>query len=46
LTNVIIPDSVTRIDDDAFFGCSGLTSIEIPNSVASIGHTAFIIVVA
>ena len=38
---VVIPDSVTSIDDWAFFTCSGLTNITIPNSVTSIGHSAF-----
>ena len=33
--------SVTIIGDEAFFGCSGLTSITIPNSVTSIGEGAF-----
>ena len=37
----VIPNSVTRIGDDAFSGCSDLTSITIPNSVTSIGHFAF-----
>ena len=33
--------SVTRIGDEAFAYCTGLTSIEIPSSVTSIGYYAF-----
>ena len=33
--------SVTSIGYDAFFGCSDLTSVTIPNSVTSIGNEAF-----
>jgi hypothetical protein len=36
-----IPNSVTKIGDYAFFGCSGLTSVTIPSSVTSIGDSAF-----
>jgi len=32
---------VTRIGSYAFYGCSGLTSVTIPNSVTSIGNCAF-----
>ena len=48
--NVVIPESVsysgtfypvTRIGPNAFYNCSGLTSITIPNSVTSIGSSAF-----
>ena len=33
--------SVTSIGDSAFFQCSGLTSVTIPNSVTSLGTAAF-----
>ena len=48
--NVVIPESVTingttypvtSIGGSAFDGCSGLTSLTIPNSVTSIGDGAF-----
>ena len=41
--NSVIPDdgSVISIGDYAFHGCSGLTSITIPDSVTSIGRYAF-----
>ena len=41
VTELIIPDSITSINDFAFHGCSGLTSVIIPNSVISIGRYAF-----
>ncbi len=41
LEHVTIPDSVTSIDDWAFYRCYGLTSINIPDSVTSIGISAF-----
>ena len=40
-TNSAIPNSVTRIGDDAFANCSSLISVAIPNSVISIGNNAF-----
>ncbi len=49
-SNIIIPEtiiydnttySVTSIGEDAFYGCSGLTSAIIGNSVKSIGESAF-----
>ena len=39
-TEYTVPDTVTSIDDWAFYNCS-LTSVTIPNSVTSIGEGAF-----
>lgn len=36
-----IPSSVTKIGEEAFWYCTGLTSISIPCSVTSIGEDAF-----
>ena len=41
LTSVTIPNSVTKIGDNAFYECLGLTSVTIGNSVTSIGNKAF-----
>ena len=39
--DLVIPDGVTSIGDEAFNGCSGLTSVTIPDGVTSIGNYAF-----
>ncbi len=41
VTDLVIPDGVTAIPNYAFYGCHGLKSITIPNSVKSIGWSAF-----
>ena len=41
VTDLVIPDSVTKINDYAFYGCSGIESVTVPDSVTSIGNDAF-----
>lgn len=41
VTDVVIPEGVTRIGNQAFWGCKSLTSITIPEGVTSIGNSAF-----
>ncbi len=40
-SRTIIPNTVTAIGYAAFYGCTGLTSVDIPNSVTTIGSNAF-----
>ena len=37
----VIGDDVTSIGDNAFYGCTGITSFTIGNNVTSIGYMAF-----
>ena len=39
--DVVVPDSVTRIAENAFKGCTKINSLTIPNSVQTIGLNAF-----
>jgi len=41
MTDIIIPDGVTRIGNYAFFNCDNLESVLIPAGVTSIGNFAF-----
>ncbi|MBE6678180.1 MAG: hypothetical protein E7597_05240 [Ruminococcaceae bacterium] len=41
LTELVIPDDVTVINDCAFINCDSIVSVTIPDSVTSIGASAF-----
>lgn len=40
-TEIVLKEGTTGIAMSAFSGCSGLTSVTIPNSVTNIGWSAF-----
>ena len=42
VTDLVIPDGVTSIDEYVFYNCSSLKSVTIPDSVTSIDYCAFI----
>lgn len=41
ITNLIIPNDATMVNQYAFYGCSSLTTVMISDSVTSIGQSAF-----
>ena len=41
IKELVIPDGVTEIGNNIFYGCSEITSVTIPSSVTSIGNGAF-----
>ncbi len=41
LTSVVVPDSIARINDYAFFGCASITSVSISSSLTEIGLCSF-----
>ena len=41
ITSISIPDGVTKISSQTFYGCNDLTSVTIPSSVTSIESSAF-----
>ena len=41
ITQVFIPDTVTKIGETAFSGCTGLTEVYLPASLTKIGANAF-----
>lgn len=41
MTDVMIPDTATEIEDSAFHSCTSLKSLTIPDGVKTIGESAF-----
>ena len=41
LVSVTIPDSVTTIDEDAFWACTSLVHVKLPAHLKTLGHEAF-----
>jgi len=41
VTDLVIPDGITEIQEDLFSGCNSIVSVTIPDGVTSIGDSAF-----
>ena len=41
VTKIILPDTITSIERNAFFGCGRITEINLPKSLKTIGDGAF-----
>ncbi|MBQ3547557.1 MAG: leucine-rich repeat domain-containing protein, partial [Clostridia bacterium] len=41
VTDAVIPEGVTSINDYAFYNCTGLKSVSLPDSITKIGKNAF-----
>ncbi len=41
IKDLVIPEDIEKIQDNAFYGCDSLISVTIPNNVTSIGDYAF-----
>ena len=41
VTDLVIPDSVTKIENAAFYNCKSIISVTIPDGVTSIGNVVF-----
>lgn len=39
--HITVPDGITRIEDEAFWNCVALQSIEFPKSLRSVGEYSF-----